>query len=493
MLDGQQSDEQYMRELYLRFLSDVKNNNNSEFYEEDELLDIYDYAQDEGDEMVQLYVLLTGARLYPDSDFLDERKAFFLSTINDQAARNMLDRHGRRETALWGVLRLMLNNFPDGNPESDLADLLTSGVKFSCESVIRLIDTLHDLGRDDLIAESLHIIEERAENRALLYYEAAEALYNNDRYVSLARDIADELTQQEPFNPDNWILLAKIEFAMEHINESVAAADYALALDPSSINGRLVKGIALVTSKQSRAESIELLRSVLTDNPDNAIASRALAEAYSRDRKKKAALEVYYAFMERDEANNFVILDALKLRPSNANRFFELFDKRVGCAEQRWLEVAVQLANHDFVDQAAEMLAFFHSKHHLHDGMEYFLSLLYRLGLHQQYAQLFGQVCAEAKQPGVEPVQFSATAYLLLAAAYLKSGLYEEAKSICNLMLKDPPTPSDHDESLRWRGIQVTLQLILKMACNPELIPSDESFDPLMFNIRLAGNSDETL
>ena len=83
MLDGQPTDEQYMRELYERFLKGVRDNMNSEFYEEDELLDIYDYAQDEGDEMVQLYVLLAGARLYPDSDFLDERKAFFLSAINE--------------------------------------------------------------------------------------------------------------------------------------------------------------------------------------------------------------------------------------------------------------------------------------------------------------------------------------------------------------------------------------------------------------------------
>ena len=89
MLDGQPTDEQYMRELYERFLKGVRDNMNSEFYEEDELLDIYDYAQDEGDEMVQLYVLLAGARLYPDSDFLDERKAFFLSAINEEAARNM--------------------------------------------------------------------------------------------------------------------------------------------------------------------------------------------------------------------------------------------------------------------------------------------------------------------------------------------------------------------------------------------------------------------
>ena len=94
MLDGQQSDEQYMKELYERFRKGVLANDASEFYDEDELLDIYDYAQDEGDEMTQLYVLLTGARLYPGSDFLDERKAFFLSAINEDAARQMFLRKG---------------------------------------------------------------------------------------------------------------------------------------------------------------------------------------------------------------------------------------------------------------------------------------------------------------------------------------------------------------------------------------------------------------
>ena len=250
MIDGQQSDEQYMRQLYIRFRQGIVDNDNSEFYDEDELLDIYDYAQDEGDEMVQLYVFLAGARLYPDSDFLDERKAFFLSGINDQSAQAMLERRGRRDSALWGVLRLVLSCYPDGNPEPELANLLSSGHKFSCEAVIRLIDTLHDLNRDDLIAESLHIIEEKAENPSLLYYEAAEALYNNETYVPLARDLAEELTRREPFNPDNWILLSKVEFTMDRVDESIAAADYALAIDPSNINGRLVKEIGRASCRE---------------------------------------------------------------------------------------------------------------------------------------------------------------------------------------------------------------------------------------------------
>lgn len=168
-----QSDEQYMRELYERFLNDVMNNNNSEFYEEDELLDIYDYAQDEGDDMVQLYVLLAGARLYPDSAFLDERKACMLSTINDESARKMFERKGRKDSALWRVLDLALKNYPEGNPEEDLTELLASGVRFSCEAIIRLLDTLHDLDRDDLIAGNVGILAERTDFVGPLYYEAA--------------------------------------------------------------------------------------------------------------------------------------------------------------------------------------------------------------------------------------------------------------------------------------------------------------------------------
>lgn len=492
MLDGQQSDEQYMKQLYLRFLQGVKDNNNSEFYEMDELLDIYDYAQDEGDEMVQLYVLLTGARLYPDSDFLDERKAFFLSAVNEQAAKNMLSRNGRKDTALWGVLKLALDNLPDGNPEASLGELLASGLKFNCEAIIRLIDTLHDLNRDDLIAESFHLLEERALNPGLLYYEAAEVLYNNEDYVAMAHDLAEELTKQEPFNPDNWILLSKIEFTMEHVEESIAAADYALAIDPTNLNGRLVKGIAMVASGKNQKEAIELLRGILAENPENAIATKALAEAYIVDGKTNAALEVYYSFMSRDAANSYVILDILKLKPHQADRYLELFDKQVGNNEHRWIEVAAQLANSEFLEEATQMLAFFHSRYKLREGMEYFLILLYRVGLHEEYISLFEKICAEAKLPGAERYDLSANAYLLLAAAYLKTGKYNDAITMANLMLKDPPLSQDFDESIRWKGMQVVLQLIRNLASHPELVPDDPRFDPIMFEIRNASYDEES-
>jgi len=498
MLEGQPSDEQYMKELYERFLKGVVENDNSEFYEQDELLDIYDYAQDEGDDMVQLYVLLTGARLYPDSDFLDERKAFLLSTINEESARRMFGRRGRRNSALWEVLKLSLDTYPDGNPEDGLAALLSSEYKLPCEAIIRLIDMLRDLNRLDLLAENLHIIAEKCTVPNILFYEAAEALYSDEHYLPMARDLAEELTQNEPFNPDNWVLLAKMEFALRHMPECVTAADYALAIDPDNERGLLIKGLGMIPHSMDESDDsntpvitnvsdvdggIKLLKKVLSINPDNSLAVKALAEGYAIKGNKDAAVEVLGDFMERNEANAYVLLDILKLQPKNTMRFFEVFNRYTGSVERRWLELAAQVANNGLIAQAVDMLRFFHERHELREGMEYYLQLLYRLRRYDEYTILFGNCCSEATKPGGVRFEFSGNAYLLLAASYLMSRHFNEAMELCDLMLKDSPKTAEIDEHLRWKGMQVTLSFIRKLAMQRSPIIAQSGFDPITYRI----------
>lgn len=480
-LSPQSSDEQYMRELYLRFRKNVEENDNSEFYEQDELLDIYDYAQDEADDMIMLHVFLAGARLYPDSPFLDERKAFFLSAINDQAARRMFDRKGRKESALWGVLDLSLKNYPDGNPEDDLTELLASGRRFSCEAIIRLLDTLHDLGRDDLIAENIHILEERTDYPMFLYYEACETLSNNDQYLPTALHLAEELTKQEPFNIDNWVMLARIEFALEHADEAMAAADYALAIDPASPQARLIKGISMVPSKAHRAQAIEILSKIVSETPENSVAVKALAEAYRRDRKKQAATEVYLHYMEQNEANSFVIMDILKLHPSNPAPYLEVYDRYTGSNERRWLEVAGQLFNEREHLAAYEMLTFYHARHSLREGMEYYLRVLYTLRKFDTYRDLFQDICEQAVKAGAFNYELSPYSYLLLASCYLLTGCYDEAEQLTSTLISHPmPIPTDDlPEHTKWKGMLATLQYIRELAVNPRLIPSSPTFDPI--------------
>lgn len=474
-----QNDEQYMRDLYNRFRADVMENNNSEFYEEDELLDIYDYAQDEGDDMVLLYVLLAGARLYPDSKFLDERKAFFLSAINDQSARAMFGRKGRKDSALWGVLDLSLKNYPDGNPEDSLTELLASGVQFNCEALIRLIDTLHELDRDDLIAENVHILEERTEFKELLYYEVAEALIHNDRYISVARDLAEELTKNEPFNPDNWVQLAKAEFGMEHFEEAVGAADYALAIDPSHMHAKLIKGLALAASDATRGEAIELLSEVLREEPDNSVAVKAIAEAYRADGKKGAALEVYRGYMVASEANSFVLLDVLKMHPDEPDPFLDLFSRQAGNGERKWLEMAAQLANEHELLGALDMLDYYHAHYTLREGMEYYIRINYEASRYERVIELFDWCLEQSHAPDGLRYGFSPFCYLLVAAANLMTGSYRDAIEISEALIKQNPPITDLDDIMRWRGMKATLQYISELASNPNRIPINAPRDPV--------------
>lgn len=470
-----------MRELYERFLDDVMNNNNSEFYEEDELLDIYDYAQDEGDDMVQLYVLLAGARLYPDSTFLDERKACMLSTINDEAARKMFARKGRTDSALWRVLDLALKNYPEGNPEDDLTELLASGVRFSCEAIIRLLDTLHDLDRDDLIAENVSILAERTDFVGPLYYEAAETLINSPRYLKAARDIADELTTAEPFAPHNWVLLARAELGLEHADEAVAAAEYALALDPANTQAKLVKGLGLIADENTRAEGVTLLSDVMKAEPDNAIAVKALAEAYRNDHKSSAALEVYRSFMESDDANSYVLLDALKLHPDDPGQLLDIFNRQTGDNERKWLELAAQLANEHELLGALDMLDYYHAHYTLHEGMEYYIRLLYEFHKYERLLEVFDWCLEQSQQADGIHYGFSPFCYMVVAASNLRMGNYRDAIEICEALLKQNPPLTDMDDIMRWRGMQVTLGHIRYLAMNPsEIDISAPSADPVL-------------
>ena len=133
------------------------------------------------------------------------------------------------------------------------------------------------------------------------------------------------------------------------------------------------------------------------------------------------------------------------------------------------------------------MLSFYHEHYTLHEGMEYYLQVLYRARKYEEYATLFGKCCSESAMPGGISYGFSANAYLLLASSYLMAGFYDEAVKICELMLKDPPAASDYEEHLRWKGMQLTLTFIRNLAKDPDIMPSSrEDFDPLTFQIPIS-------
>ena len=162
--ESRKSDEEYMRSLYDRFRQEVESGALIDYYEINELLDIYDYAQDEGDAMVQMFVFLTVARLYPENRDFDERMAFFLSYVSQDAANDMASRQGRRETALWDVLRMGVNCYPAGDADPYLDAIVRKYESLDCESVLKIIDLLRETDQRGLLVKYYPEISRMAED-----------------------------------------------------------------------------------------------------------------------------------------------------------------------------------------------------------------------------------------------------------------------------------------------------------------------------------------
>ena len=71
--------EQKRREnLYRKFRELASSGEIPSNFDENDLVDIYDYANDSYDEAVQLQVIFAAVRYFPDSDELMQRRAYFL-------------------------------------------------------------------------------------------------------------------------------------------------------------------------------------------------------------------------------------------------------------------------------------------------------------------------------------------------------------------------------------------------------------------------------
>lgn len=137
-------------ELYKRFRQSLSRPVSERYFDEDELVEIYDYAGDISDDYVQTECLFCGARLYPESQALSERRALlYLDTSIDDsdkpspAAGAYLADNPDVFSPIFDIARLEINRPED--PEAALEFLLTQYDTFNDEEIIRFVDLAFDL------------------------------------------------------------------------------------------------------------------------------------------------------------------------------------------------------------------------------------------------------------------------------------------------------------------------------------------------------------
>lgn len=480
--ESRKSDEEYMRSLYERFRKEVESGATIDYYEINELLDIYDYAQDEGDAMVQMFVFLTAARLYPDNRDFDERMAFFLSYVSQDAANDMVLRGGRRESALWEVLRMGVKCYPAQDPAPYLDEIFAKYDSLDCESVLKIIDLLRDMDRRDLLAKYYPAMSKRAEDPKGLAFEVAESLKEREELQEQARKVAEELTTLEPFNIEAWLLLARIEFGLEHPDEALAAVDYALAIDPDHFNARLTRGVIMVVMPDRRDESISVLKGILESEPLNGFALEGLAEAYVRNKQFKEACDVYADIIRNDipSASNTDPLQVIaELNPDNLEEYLQLALDKGKNNGGDWRAMAMALLDKDKYAEAGRVLDYYYRHEGITEWVDFYLHTLYDAGMLARYAEVFEEVSTDPFSPASRPGFFTITDYILLASAYLRLGRKEEAATLSNTIEKIKEKGKSIDDHFKLRGIKLTARLIHTLATTENLEMNLKDFDPL--------------
>lgn len=206
---------------------------NSTFYSESDLLNIYDFAGDERDLHVQFEILALAASRFPDSVEFGSRRTFFIKDVlNEQgAAREIAARH-QGESLSWTILQL---SFLDDREViiHRLQHALNHAKDLEDEDILRLVDIIDDKQLLDWAFDNRQAILPHCAYPETFLLELSEVFIDSGQYER-AITLLEELTGTEAFNAGYWSRLSDAYALDGNFTESLSAIEYALAIDPGN-------------------------------------------------------------------------------------------------------------------------------------------------------------------------------------------------------------------------------------------------------------------
>lgn len=385
-------------ELYSRFIADLESNDRRPYYEEDELVELFDFAGDRDDAKVRCEVLFAAARLYPESVPLRMRRAiYYFENGMDSAARNIMDTLPEN-MFLRHVLALRLDSVNiDSDTGAERMDMLMQHApeKFTDEDVIQLVNAAEEIGAHDWLKAHREQIRYHCDYLPSFLYEYAEAMMEAERYADAAEAL-DELTLLEPFNIDYWDFLAQAYGADGKYDQALQAAEYSMAINPDGARARLNRAHALYSLKGADAadEIKELLTDSIYDDPANSRGVQLLASALSAGGRNTEALELLRNFSRINPTDRDVIDGRLFLGdPEVSDALYILLDVSPELTEKDWTDWAKKHLSEPYNYNASAFCAildcWYQRANRIGEGLPRLFEGLYSLGRYEDVIDRF--------------------------------------------------------------------------------------------------------
>lgn len=304
-------DEDYSKqreELVNRFRQAIKGTLPDAWFDEDDLLDIFDYAGDNAEDYIRAEVLMWGARYFPDSERLRERRGvFYADVLTDADLQNFAADAAGANSLLTNILDLRSQRLNRDDARQKLIEIFAENNNIDDEETIQLVTFADETSNLDWMAENIEDLKERVSYKPALLYEIAAFARDHEDYntaIKLLKMLVDEM----PYNADYWNLLSSAYATIGEEDLAIEACDMTLAIDPTN-----AEALANKAMYYSMYDMLEPLHKLYVDNPDNETISGSYVEALLNTRNAAASKYFDRHLKKFGVKDNFVTLCAMHL------------------------------------------------------------------------------------------------------------------------------------------------------------------------------------
>lgn len=439
------------QQLYARFRESLRKPVSERYFDEDELIEIFDYAGDIDDSYVRFEVLCCGARLYPDSTGLADRRALLYldEDDSDRLAGAYIADNPSLNSPIGDIVKLEVNRPAPDQAAEALEFLISQYDRLGDEEIIRFVNLAVDLDQYDWLVSNLDILRSKSNFLPSLLFEVlteADGVGDFETMVTLA----DELIEQEPFSVTYWAALFRGHARAGREDEARAAFDYAKALatdNPADIDWLCETVFSF--APYLRGETMELLDSAIEKDPDEFRYTDIRCGLLMQGGDSAAAVQGVKDYLDRNPGNYTALRRLLSTNARGVYPYLEAFYHAVpsGFGPDAADEIVSQL----HLQGAVRTLNDFISAYSVHENMSVehtaaWVEALYSLERYEEVAKMVKAL--QAYDPIIS-VPLKGAAFAVAAVmSFMKLGMQEEAddvvcrtRPIFEAMLQSTPLP----------------------------------------------------
>lgn len=465
-------------DLYNEFRKSITNPSGIPFFDESDLVEIFDYAGDQGDDATRAEVIAMASRLYPDSDSLKVRKALYYYGLGSYDMAEAMANAPHVQNPLWDILAVKLAE-PSGDEGVErLKAILDRYPRLDDEAIIQFVNLANTIDQLPWVIEHIDELRTKTDYAPTLLYEIAvlASMHNdNDTVIRLV----DELTSLEPFYPPYWIMLARAYGDKSEYDNALNAVDYALAIENDNAEALAVKVQLLLLCDKDVSEILPQFRKITAANSNNTIMIRTLALAEQIANDDYAALNVLNHYLPQNLESEELMMAYLEATDEpRADIIEQFYHANADNTEDDWMTMIQPLWYGGHYKSVSRLLDVLNEHAILVHGYEYYIITLY---MAERYNDLVDTLTTNQADRIAHSPTSSSTIALTYALSLLRLRRKKKAKEFIGQWIQYARNVIYPSPSARLQATGVKYYMFLLMDSLDTLTKKElNRFDPFV-------------